>query len=201
MSTSGSSARSWCTGLAILLGVEWAQAGPAGAMPADGDRIDGVGAPAARVAGILARHPLRTLGGGTLSLADLRGQVVVLDFWATWCGPCRKELPRLDALHAQIARRGGRVVAISIDEDRENVDRFARRYGLRLAIALDGPSGLARELDLLHVPLVMVLDRDGNVAFTSSRSDPAGLAAVATATDQIIAGKPVAAATAQGGKP
>ncbi len=179
MSTSGSSARSWCTGLAILLGVAWAQAGPAGAMPADGDRIDGVGAPAARVAGILARHPLRALGGGTLSLADLR----------------------LDALHAQIARRGGRVVAISIDEDRENVDRFARRYGLRLPIALDGPTGLARELDLLRVPLVIVLDRDGNVAFTSSRSDAAGLAAVATATDQIIAGKPVAAATAQGGKP
>ncbi len=62
-------------------------------------------------------------------------------------------------------------------------------------------TGLARELDLLRVPLVIVLDRDGNVAFTSSRSDAAGLAAVATATDQIIAGKPVAAATAQGGKP
>lgn len=202
MSASASSAQGWWAGLAILLGVAGAHAAAAGEPPAaDGVRIGGVGVPAAHVSGILARHTLHLLEGGDLSLADLRGQVVVLDFWASWCGPCRKELPRLDTLHAEIARRGGRVLAVSIDEDRQNVDRFARRYGLRLPIAVDGPNGLARELDLRHVPLAIVLDRDGNVAFTSSRSDAAGLAAVTDATHQLIAGRPVAAATVEGGKP
>ncbi|HEY6866775.1 MAG TPA: TlpA disulfide reductase family protein [Candidatus Eisenbacteria bacterium] len=200
MSTSASRGwRSWM-GLALLLGAASARAAASGGPPAGGDRLDGVGVPAARVPGILARHLLRPLHGGTLSLADLRGQVVVLDFWASWCAPCRRELPRLDALHAEIARRGGRVLAVSIDEDRENVDLFVRRYGLRLPIALDGPNGLARELDLQHVPLTLVLDRDGNVAFTSSRSDDAGLTAVAAAARELVAGKPVAAAT-EGGKP
>jgi thiol-disulfide isomerase/thioredoxin len=201
MRTWASSVRTWRTGLAILLSVASAHAATAGARVADGDRIDGVGIPADRVSGILARHPLHSLAGGTLSLADLRGEVVVLDFWASWCAPCRRELPRLDALHDEIAGKGGRVLAVSIDEDRQNVDLFARRYGLRLPIALDGPNGLARELDLRHVPLVMVVDRDGSVAFTSSRSDAAGLAALADATRQLIAGRPVVATAPEGGKP
>ena len=201
MITSPSRMRVWWTGLALLLGAASAQAAASGGPPTDGERLDGVGVPAARVSGILARHVLHPLEGGTLSLADLRGQVVVLDFWASWCAPCRKELPRLDALHAEIARRGGRVLAVSIDEDRENVDLFARRYGLRLPIALDGPNGLARELELRHVPLTLVLDRDGRVAFASSRSDDAGLAAVAAAAHELMAGRPVAAAAPEGGRP
>jgi thiol-disulfide isomerase/thioredoxin len=186
--------------LAVLLGALTAPAAATGAAAA-ADRIAGIGVPAAQVPGILARHVLHPLAGGTLSLADLRGQVVVLDFWATWCPPCRRELPRLDALHAELARKGGRVVAVSIDEDRENVDLFARRYGLRLPIALDGPDGLAHELDLREVPLTLVLDRDGRVALTSGRSDAAGLQAVADAAHGLIAGRPVAAAGTEGGKP
>ena len=187
--------------LPVLVGVLTAAAAAAGVASPAADRIAGVGAPAAQVPGILGRHVFHPLAGGTLSLAELRGQVVVLDFWATWCPPCRRELPRLDALNAELARRGGRVLAVSIDEDRENVDRFARRYGLKLPIVLDGPNGVARELDLQDVPLTLVLDRDGQVALTSSRSDAAGLQAVADAAHGLIAGRPVAAAGAEGGRP
>jgi thiol-disulfide isomerase/thioredoxin len=172
---------------------------PVAAPAAAVDRIAGIGIPAAQVAGVLERHALHPLKGGTLSLADLRGQVVVLDLWATWCPPCRHELPRLDALHAELAGKGGRVLAVSIDEDRQNVDLFARRYGLKLPIVLDGPNGLARELDLHDVPLTLVLDRDGRVALATSRADAAGLQAVADAARQLIVSRPVAAA--EGGKP
>ena len=196
-----SSARSLKTGLAILLGLAVTQAVTAGTRPTAGDRIEGVGIPASRVPAVLARHPLRALEGGTLTLKDLRGEVVILDFWATWCGPCRKELPRLAGLHADIARKGGRVLAVSIDEDRQNVDLFVRRYGLGLPIVLDGPNGLAAELDLQHVPLALVLDRDGTVAFASSRSDEAGLAAVADAARRLMAGKPAVAAVPEGRTP
>src|SRR5262245_7990690 len=109
----------------------------------------------------LRSHVLRTQGGGTLSIASLRGEVVVINFWATWCPPCRRELPQLDALHAELAQRQGRVLAISIDRDPENVKRFARKLDLKLPILVDGPEGLARRLDLEHIPFTVVLDRRG----------------------------------------
>lgn len=178
-------------GLAVALAVATvcAQARP----------LEGVGAPAEQAAAALRRHPLRGMDGSTLSLADLRGEVVVLNFWASWCGPCRRELPRLQVLNAELSHLGGRVLAISIDADRRNVELFARRQELRLPILLDGPDGLARELDLRSVPLTIVLGRDGEVAFTSARSDEAGLDALVAATRKLAGGPPVAAREAAGG--
>ena len=136
-----------------------------------------------------------------MSLAELRGEVVVLDFWATWCPPCHKALPKFDALHAEIAKKGGRVIAVAIDEDKLNVDRFVTRYRLRLPIVLDGPNGLVRELDLRQVPLTVVLDRNGEVAFTSGHMDAAGLASVADETRRLMAARPYVSDIQPGGKP
>jgi thiol-disulfide isomerase/thioredoxin len=180
---------------ATLLAAAPAQAGESGA------RIEGVGVPAPRALEQLRRHTLRKLDGGTLSLADLRGEVVVLNFWASWCAPCRRELPKLDALNTEIARQGGRVLAISIDEDAANVERFRRRLKLTLPIVHDGPKGLASELDLEAVPLTLVIGRDGEVAYASHRSDDDALAALAAATRRLIAARPVAARLEDGGRP
>lgn len=155
-------------------------------------RIDGLGAPADIAAHVLRTHTLAKLGGGTLTLADLRGQVVVINFWASWCAPCRHELPRLAMLDAEIASRGGRVLAVSIDEDGRNVERFVQRNNLTLPVLVDGPNGLARELDLRNVPLTLVLGRSGEVAYATSRADEAGLNALVAATRQLIADRPIA---------
>ena len=146
----------------------------------------------------LRSHVLRTQGGGKLSIADLRGEVVVINFWATWCPPCRRELPQLDALHAELARRQGRVLAISIDRDPENVKRFARKLDLKLPILVDGPEGLARRLDLGHIPFTVVLDRRGEVAFTGSGSTPKELDELG-AVARRLSGEPPALTTDQGG--
>ena len=161
--------------------------------------------PVARVAPaeqsrVLRGRTLHLLDGGMLDLGSLDGQVVVVNFWASWCRPCRKELPALDALNTELARRGGRVVAVSIDENPENVRRFAREHGLSLPIALDGPDGLARALNLPHIPYTLVLDRNGAVAMTSSASDPAALAAVAARARELTDRTPVAAHD-EGGTP
>jgi thiol-disulfide isomerase/thioredoxin len=141
---------------------------------------------------VLRLGTLHLLDGGMLNLGSLRGQVVVVNFWASWCLPCRKELPALDALNTELANRGGRVVAVSIDENPENVRRFARERGLNLPIALDGPDGLARALNLPHIPYTLVLDRNGAVSMTSSASDPAALAAVAARARELSDRTPVA---------
>jgi thiol-disulfide isomerase/thioredoxin len=147
----------------------------------------------------LQQHVFRTLDGESLTLASLRGQVVVLNFWASWCGPCRKELPALDALQAAIAGQGGRVVAVSIDWDLQNVARFARAHALKLPIVHEGPDGLARELDLQHIPFTMVLDRDGAVAFTSTGADDHALGEIGAITRQLLARTPYVARTPEGG--
>jgi thiol-disulfide isomerase/thioredoxin len=146
----------------------------------------------------LRSHVLRTPGGGTLSVADLRGEVVVINFWASWCTPCRRELPQLDALHAELSRRQGRVLAISIDRDPENVRRFVSKHDLKLPIYLDGPEGLARRLDLDHIPFTVVLDRRGEVAFTGSGATPNELAELGAVARRLV-GEVPSLTTDQGG--
>ena len=163
--------------------------------------IEGMGASAETLRGVLARHSLRTIDGRTLTVASLRGQVVVLNFWATWCPPCRKELPGLSALHKEIAGAGGQVIAISIDQDVRNVERFAKTRGLAMPIAQDGPEGLARELDLGHIPYTLVLDRQGIVAATASGGDAAALEHIAATARRLLSQTPAVSQAVPGGTP
>ena len=133
-------------------------------------------------------YAFHTLDGSALSLRDLHGKVVVVSFWASWCAPCRRELPQLEQLHRRIVEQGGSVLAISIDEDRENVKHFALKHALHLPIAHDGPNGLVRQLDLRHIPLTLVLDRNGRIVFSSGATDEAGMTALTAATNDVLAG-------------
>ena len=157
--------------------------------------VGGAGMDPERTRRALMSHTLRTVEGRTLALRSLRGQVVVVNFWASWCAPCRKELPRLDALHASIAGDGGRVVAVSIDREARNVRRFAKSHRLSLPVYHDGPDGLARKLDLPHIPFTIVLDRDGSVALTTAGADGRTLEAIAATTRRLMAAVPAGSPT------
>ena len=149
---------------------------------------------AAHIAEAMDARPLRRLGGGELPWSAVRGEVVVLHFWASWCGPCRKELPLIDALHRDLSRSRGRVVAVSIDRDARNAADFARRHAPSLPVYHDGPDGLARTLDLPALPWTVVLDRDGGVVWAGGGADAvtrdryAGLARRAAGTAAPAAG-------------
>jgi peroxiredoxin len=145
------------------------------------------GMDARRMRGAAEGRELRTLDGRSVSLGASQGEIVVVNFWATWCRPCRKELPALDRLHAELSKRGGRVVAVSIDQDVQNVRRFARTHGLTLPICHDGPEGLVKALDLQHIPFTIVLDRDGEVAFTTSGANDEALAELGAVTRKLTA--------------
>jgi thiol-disulfide isomerase/thioredoxin len=120
--------------------------------------------PSARAAGPdLLAEPMVDLAGKTASLADFRGEVLVVNFWASWCAPCRDELPVLDAWNTGWSGTGARVVAVSLDKKIGNVERFVADTGVDLSVLIDGPDGLAVELDLAAVPSTYLLDRDGRV--------------------------------------
>lgn len=146
----------------------------------------------------LAQHRFRTVDGQSMSLASLQGQVVVVNFWASWCAPCRKELPALDALHSSIASQGGQVLAISIDNDLQSVTRFRKAHALKLPIVHDGPEGLARELNLQYIPFTVVLDREGAVALVSTGTDDQALAQIGAMTRKLLARSPYVARTPEG---
>jgi thiol-disulfide isomerase/thioredoxin len=141
----------------------------------------------ARIRAALGRHALRTLDGHELSIAKLEGEVVVVQFWATWCAPCRRELPALDALDRRLFPHGGRVIAIAIDQDPANVRRFVRTHKLSLPVCHDGPDGLAKELALDHIPFTVVLDRDGSVAFATDGTETDVVAAADRVANRLIA--------------
>lgn len=102
--------------------------------------------------------------GGTMSLADFRGQVVLLNIWATWCVPCRREMPTLDRLQAELGGPDFAVVALSIDrKGLPAVREFYAEIGLEtLAIYVDQSGEAQRALKVLGIPTTLLLDRDGN---------------------------------------
>ncbi len=106
------------------------------------------------------------LDGAPVRLADFKGDVVLLNFWATWCAPCVREMPALDRLQSILGREGLRVVAVSIDRGgKQVVARFAKRIGLQnLALYLDPKSALARAFGVSGLPATFLIDAEGRVA-------------------------------------
>jgi peroxiredoxin len=146
----------------------------------------------------MATHELVALDGSELSWSSLQGEVVVVCFWASWCKPCQREMPALDALHTELVARGGRVVAISVDSDPENIRRFAKRHELDLPLYHDGPEGLAHSLELPHIPYTMVLDRNGEIALTTIGAEDEQLEQLASVSRKLAATRPLATAVAEG---
>lgn len=100
---------------------------------------------------------------GTFDLATLRGQVVIVDFWASWCAPCRESLPFYEKLYGARAKDGLRIVGVSIDVERALAERFLQEVPTSFAMAWDANQRLAAQLALDTMPTALVVDREGVV--------------------------------------
>jgi cytochrome c biogenesis protein CcmG/thiol:disulfide interchange protein DsbE len=120
---------------------------------------------------------LPVLGGeGTRSLADLRGQVVVLNFWASWCVPCEAEAPVLERAHERLQRAdAGTVLGVTYQDETRNSLEFVDEFGISYPNLRDVEGDLARQYGTRNLPETFVIDRDGRVVqvFQGQVSQPA----------------------------
>jgi peroxiredoxin len=106
---------------------------------------------------------LRNTDGRNLRLKEQRGQVVLVNFWASWCGPCKQEMPHLNRLHDKYRSAGFVLLGVNIDEDAQLGAATAGRWGLKFPVLLDTDKTVVRQYDLGSMPATVLIDRDGRV--------------------------------------
>ena len=100
---------------------------------------------------------------GSFSADEYAGKVVVLDFWASWCVPCRRSFPWLNAMHAKYRDQGLVVIGVNLDMERADAERFLEEYPADFSIVYDENQELARAFEVVAMPTSYVLGRDGKV--------------------------------------
>jgi len=116
------------------------------------------------IAGKKAEDFPLTVAGKQTRLSEFRGKVVVLNFWASWCGSCVEEMPDLDRLQARIRSRGGIVLAVSVDENCGNYEDFLKNYPVRFSTACEPTNKVSLDYGTVQIPETYVIDREGFIA-------------------------------------
>ena len=108
---------------------------------------------------------LESRSGENLRLEDHRGEVVMLNFWASWCGPCRQEMPLMDELYSQYKDLGFTILAVNVDENREEAHRFLDKVPVNYPILYDPESSVSELYEVQAMPTTVMIDRDGNARY------------------------------------
>ena len=141
----------WLVVLCVAAGAAFALCAAPGEVPVD----RGARAPDFTLPHLGSPDPLR--------FASLRGRVVLVNFWATWCKPCEDEMPAMQRLHDALAGPGFELLAISVDSDAAPVEAFRARLGLRFPILLDSEQQVARAWQTFRFPETLLVDADGEI--------------------------------------
>ncbi len=118
--------------------------------------------------------------GKNVSPRDLKGKVVILDFWATWCGPCKEFMPYLQTIYDKYQAKGLEVMSIT-DESRKTVEKFRKKESYTFPAYLDEFELMHKAFSIQAIPVVAVIDRDGRVVYDGAADPIAIEAAVAKA--------------------
>lgn len=112
-----------------------------------------------------AEFSLPSRAGPSVSLAALRGQVVLINFWATWCGPCRKEMPLLEQIQKKYAPLGFTMLGINVEEDTTQMEAFLGDVPVSFPVLLDPANRVSKLYDVAAMPSTVIIDRKGNVRY------------------------------------
>jgi peroxiredoxin len=108
---------------------------------------------------------LRTADGRNVRLQELRGQVVMVNFWASWCAPCRVEMPHLSRLSDRYRSSGFALLGVNVDDDPKNALNAAAKMGIRFPVLLDADKRVAQLYQVATMPSTVLIDRDGRVRY------------------------------------
>jgi peroxiredoxin len=108
---------------------------------------------------------LPSRSGDTISLDKLKGQVVMLNFWASWCGPCRQEMPLLDQMHKRYSSLGFTLLGVNVEANTKDAERWLAETPVSFPVVFDKDSKVSKAYDVSAMPSTVFIDRQGNVRY------------------------------------
>ena len=108
---------------------------------------------------------LKSMAGPNLKLSEMTGNVVLINFWASWCGPCREEMPLLNALHKKYEPLGFTVLGVNVEEDVNAAKGFLKNFPVDFPVLLDNTNQVSKLYQVIAMPTSVVVDRDGNMRY------------------------------------
>ena len=108
---------------------------------------------------------LHAMGGPNLRLKEQRGRVVMVNFWATWCAPCRQEMPHLNRLYEKYRGAGFVLLGVNVDDDTSKAADVVAKLGVTFPVLLDTEKSVSKLYDVSTMPSTMIIDRDGKVCY------------------------------------
>ena len=122
----------------------------------------------------------------TVDLAKLKGKIVYVDFWASWCGPCKQSFPWMNEMHAKYAPRGLEIVAINVDARMADAQRFLATMPAKFTVAFDAKGQTPKQFDVKAMPTSYLLDGDGRVLYVHAGFRDADRAALEAAIENAL---------------
>jgi len=117
------------------------------------------------MSGVAPDFTLKSNTGKNIRLSELRGEVVLINFWASWCGPCRQEMPILDELHNQYKALGFTVLGVNVEEDSHQARKLLKDMPVSFPVLFDDRSVVSKQYDVIAMPSTVLVDRNGNMRY------------------------------------
>ncbi|MDB6063105.1 MAG: thiol-disulfide isomerase-like protein [Verrucomicrobiaceae bacterium] len=108
---------------------------------------------------------LKSTEGSNIRLSEHRGEVILLNFWASWCGPCRQEMPQLNALQERYKKLGFNVVGVNVDKDSALATKLLKDIPVSFPVLLDDTGSVSSSYNVSAMPTTVLIDRDGNMRY------------------------------------
>ena len=118
-----------------------------------------------KTSGKAPNFTLKSRSGKNIKLSELRGQVVMLNFWASWCGPCRKEMPLLEKIHKKYKRLGFTLLGVNVEQDSKAAKKYLKKVKVSFPVLFDKTNKTSKLYNISAMPTTIIIDRSGNQRF------------------------------------